>query len=221
MKTIDRTEFFDAVRKELYGGKLTQAQVDVMDPALTQWERAFTDKGHPASRILTECWVEGPAVQVLSEAGTKVLVDREGMRTTSYRDTAGIWTIGVGHAATSPNPPPVGPNQTITEEEAYAIFDVDNDTFEQCVRDAVTRPMAQHQFDAFVSIAFNIGQGGFKGSTFVKRFNAGESDERVVESIKAWNKPPEIIPRRNAEAYQFRDGVYVQTIDPMPPPKIA
>lgn len=219
---VDREAFFDDIRA-LYGGNLTQTQVDAMDSALNAWEQAFRDEdaGEEASRILTRHWIEGPEEMVLSDKGTQVLVDREGLRLESYLDSVGVWTIGVGHAATSPNPPPVGPNQTITEAEAYEIFDLDNNTFEGCVNDAVTRPMTQQQFDAFVSIAFNIGMGGFTDSTFLERFNDGENDERVVEAILMWNKPPEIIPRRQAEAHCFRDGVYVQTIDPMPKAKTS
>src|SRR5215472_17540581 len=148
MKVIDREYFFNHVRP-LYGGSLSQAQVNEMDPALTKWEQAFDQHGENAAAILKDSWAEGPKLQVLSEKGTQVLVDREGLRTESYLDSVGIWTIGVGHAETSPNPPPVGPGMIITQKTAYEIFDLDNDTFEQCVRDAVTRPMSQHQFDAF------------------------------------------------------------------------
>ncbi len=36
------------------------------------------------------------------------------------------------------------------------------------------KPITQHQFDAFVSIVFNIGPGGFQGSTFLRKFMAGD-----------------------------------------------
>ena len=155
--------------------------------------------------------------QTLSDRGTQVLVDREGLELEAYQDSEGYWTIGVGHAETCGRPPIPCEGMTISEDQAFAVFDQDNDVSEAAVRDAVTREMAQHQFDAFVSICHNIGESGFKTSTFVERFNAGASDDEVAEAIGWWNKPPEIVPRRNGEAVQFRDALYVARIDPMPP----
>src|SRR5215472_1243186 len=151
----------------------------------------------------------------LSQRGNQVLADREGCVLTAYKDSVGVLTIGVGHTSAA-GPPKVTAGMKITQAEALEIFDRDNNQFEDVVNKAITKPMQQHQYDAFVSIAFNIGGGGFSGSTFVKRFNAGESDQRVTEGILMWNKPPEIIPRRQGEAVQFRDGDYIARIDPMP-----
>ena len=141
----------------------------------------------------------------ISEAGIDVLIEREGIVLTAYQDSVGVWTIGCGHTAGAGPPEPV-PGMTITEEEAAEILNKDLDEFEDAVNDNITKPMTQNQFDAFVSICFNIGQGGFAGSTFVKRFNEGAEPEAVDEAIAFWDKPPEIVPRRNGEIAQFLGG---------------
>jgi lysozyme len=107
---------------------------------------------------------------------------------------------------------------TITYAQAWQIFAADNDTFEDVVNDTVEAPMDQHEYDAFVSICFNIGGGAFRDATFVKSFNGGASVHKVTEEILWWNQPSEIIPRRQGEATQFRDTIYIARIDPMPPP---
>jgi lysozyme len=137
----------------------------------------------------------------ISEAGGNVLIEREGMRLEAYQDSVGVWTIGVGHTAAA-GPPEPKPGMTISEEEAETIFIQDLTEFEEAVNDLVKMPMRQHQYDAFVSICFNIGQGAFADSTFLERFNQGDVPG-CAEAILMWDQPPEIIPRRQGEYVQF------------------
>jgi GH24 family phage-related lysozyme (muramidase) len=150
----------------------------------------------------------------LSAKGSQVLMDREGCELTAYQDSVGVWTIGVGHTSAA-GEPKVSKGMVISTDQASDIFALDVRQFEDVVNGAVAQPMEQHQYDAFVSICFNIGGSGFREATFVKSFNMGAGIAKVTEEILWWNKPREIIPRRQAEAVQFRDGKYVARIDPM------
>jgi lysozyme len=154
----------------------------------------------------------------LSPRGSQVLIDREGCELTAYLDSVGVLSIGVGHTSAA-GPPEVVEGMTITMAEAWAIFARDTDEFEEVVNEAITAPMEQHEFDAFTSICFNLGETQFRSATFVESFNAGAPKEQVTDEILWFNQPPEIIPRRQGEAVQFRDMVYVARIDPMPPPE--
>ena len=53
---------------------------------------------------------------------------------------------------------------------------------------AVKVPVTQSQFDAMVSLAYNIGQGAFAKSTLVKELNAGASKAEVAVQFMRWNK---------------------------------
>jgi lysozyme len=145
----------------------------------------------------------------MSEQGIEVLKEREGCKLTAYQDSVGVWTVGCGHTSAA-GPPQVTPGMTITEEEAEEILACDLDQYEQAVNEAVTTDMEQWQFDAYTSLCFNIGPGAFADSTTVERFNMGEIEE-AAEAILYWNKPPEIIPRRQGEYVQFLGG-YVSRI---------
>jgi lysozyme len=79
--------------------------------------------------------------------------------------------------------------------------------YEQAVRDAVRKPLKPHQFDALLSLAFNIGTGGFKRSTVVKRLNAGDF-RGAADAILMWNKPAILVPRRRRERELFLNGTY-------------
>jgi hypothetical protein len=63
-------------------------------------------------------------------------------------------------------------------------------------------PLTQGQFDALVSLCFNIGGSGFRKSTVVRRLNEGNY-RGAADAFLMWNKPPEIMGRRRSEYKQF------------------
>ena len=147
--------------------------------------------------------VPAPVRQALSAVGIEALIGREKRMLKAYRDSKGIWTIGIGHTAAAGAPIPYA-GLTITRAECDAIFARDLVQYEDAVRAAVTVKLADHQFDALASTCFNIGTSAFVGATFVKRINAGASAAQIRRAILAWKKPAEILSRRTAEADQFQ-----------------
>lgn len=148
-----------------------------------------------------------PVRQSMSAIGLAALISREARKLTAYKDTKGIWTVGIGHTAAAGAPIPYA-GLTITAAEADAIFARDLIQYEDAVRAAISVPLADHQFDALASVCYNIGAGGFRGSTFVKRINAGASSAQIRAAILMWKKPPEILTRRTAEADQFATSYF-------------
>ena len=137
----------------------------------------------------------------VSAAGRAALMAREGCRLDAYRDSVGVPTIGVGHTGRA-GPPPVALGLSITRAEADAIFAADLAPFEAAVSRAVATPLTQNQFDALVSLAFNIGVAGFSGSTVVHKLDAGDHTG-AAEAFLMWVHPPELASRRRAERAQF------------------
>jgi lysozyme len=110
----------------------------------------------------------------------------EGLRLTTYRDAAGILTIGFGHTAAA-GPPKPRPGLRITAGEAQALLVRDLDRYETAVAAALRRPPAQDQFDAMVSLCFNIGPGNFARSRVVRAFNAGD-DLKAAQAFLGWTQ---------------------------------
>lgn len=100
-----------------------------------------------------------------SPAGRKLIESFEGLALKAYADQRGIWTLGYGHAAS------VKPADTCTPEQADAWLAGDLATAEGAVSRLVTVPLNQNQFDALVSLCFNIGQGSFHHSTLLSLLN--------------------------------------------------
>ena len=137
----------------------------------------------------------------MSAAGRAALIEREGCRLTAYRDSVGVWTIGVGHTGRA-SPPPVVPGMPVTPAESAAVLRAARAPFEAVVNRSVVVPVGQNAFDAMVSLAFNIGAEGFAGSTVVRKLNAGDR-AGAADAFLMWNRPPELRGRRMAERLQF------------------
>jgi lysozyme len=143
----------------------------------------------------------------LSDKGAAVIAEREGMELEAYLDSRGILTVGCGHTSAA-GPPKVYQGMTITEEQAHKIFRDDNVRFRKECLHLVKVPLLQQEFDALASFIFNLGTTQFASSTALKRLNAGDY-HGCAEAMRFWNKPPEIISRREGEVQQFMAGKYV------------
>jgi len=146
------------------------------------------------------------AALITSPAGRKAIRQREDERLNAYQDSVGIWTIGVGHTSAA-GAPAVTRGLSITADQSDAILSRDLVIFENGVREAVKVPLNQNQFDALVSLAFNIGVGAFSKSTLVKKLNAGDY-AGAADQFALWNKAggkvlPGLTTRRLSEQKQF------------------
>jgi lysozyme len=153
---------FDFLQK-ISGGKLTQKQVDAANQVIA----TATDS--------TVADMLGIAIDQMAVSlfGVDLICDFEGKRLVAYDDGVGVWTIGFG-TTIYPNGIKVKKGDTCTEAQAKSYMAHDLKKFEQAVNGAVNIPLNQNQFDALVSLAYNIGTGAFNKSTLVKKLNAGD-----------------------------------------------
>lgn len=153
---------FDFLRK-ISGGKLTQKQVNAANQVIA------TVTGSTVANMLGIALDE----MSVSNSGVDIICDFEGKRLVAYDDGVGVWTIGFG-TTIYPNGIKVKKGDVCTESEAKEYMAHDLKKFELAVNSAVTVPLNQNQFDALVSLAYNIGTNAFKNSTLVKKLNAGD-----------------------------------------------
>lgn len=107
-----------------------------------------------------------------SEAGKKFIKLKEGLRLNTYKCSSNVSTIGYGHTGSD-----VHPNMTITKEEAERLFSMDLYVHENNLNKLVKVPLTQGQFDALVSLEFNIGYGSFRSSSILRLVNEKRYDE--------------------------------------------
>lgn len=148
------------------------------------------------------------AARNISEAGLKIVKEFEGLELKAYYCPAGILTIGYGSTG-----PHVKLGMVITEAEAEELLREDLDRFENAVNEMC--PLAtQPQFDAMVSLAFNIGIANFRRSTVLRAHKAGDH-MTAANAFAMWNKAKVkgvlqpltgLTRRRAAEANLYRRG---------------
>lgn len=106
----------------------------------------------------------------------------EELRLKAYLPTPqDVWTIGWGHTRTAKQ------GMTITLPQAEALFEKDTAWAQNAVNTRVKVPLSQHQFDALVSLVFNIGEGAFAKSTLLRKLNAKDY-EGAAQQFLVWNK---------------------------------
>ncbi|WP_157982062.1 lysozyme [Oceanicella sp. SM1341] len=146
-----------------------------------------------------------------SPKGVAALAAHEGLVPAPYRDTKGTWTFGIGHTAGAGGPDPGAMPTGMPADldaaiaQAVEIFRADLALCEARVLAAVAVPLSQHEFDALISFDFNTG--GITRARLVELLNAGDRRGAAL-AFDNWHKPPEIIPRRDAERELFRAGTY-------------
>lgn len=136
----------------------------------------------------------------LSNNGLQQIIKREGNILHAYKDTVGVWTIGVGHTSAA-GLPKVVPGMTLTKEESAKILRDDLAPIERDLNNLIKVKVTQNQYDALVSVVFNCGPKFYR-STCMTKLNKGDY-KGAAEAIMLWNKPPEIIGRRGTEKTQF------------------
>lgn len=86
----------------------------------------------------------------------------------SYQCPAGVWTIGWGSTEG------VGPNMHWTRDEAEAGLRRELAKHELAVEKMVKVPLNQGQFDALVSLSYNIGSAAVAKSALIRHLNRGD-----------------------------------------------
>ena len=141
----------------------------------------------------------------------------EGVRLKPYRCPAKLWTVGVGHVLYPDQgrlpldqrdafPLKAEDNRVFSGTEVDGILSSDLIRFEVGVAKLFPMVLAQGQFDALVSFAFNLGLGGVQRSTLRQKVLRGEveaADEFLKFTRGGGKILPGLVKRRNDERALF------------------
>ena len=124
---------------------------------------------------------------VISAAGLGGIAVHEGYRDKAYIPVLGdVPTIGFGNTTYSDGSK-VQLGDKITRKEATELLGNTVSVFEKQIKACVKVPLAQNEYDAFVSLTYNIGGQAFCSSTLVKKLNAYDYEGACNEILK-WDK---------------------------------
>jgi len=95
-------------------------------------------------------------------------------------------TYGFG-STTDASGAPLKGGEKITPTQGVVLALRDISKFEGAVKQCVQVPLAQYEYDAYLSLAYNIGPANFCGSTLVKKLNAQDYTGACMEILR-WNR---------------------------------
>lgn len=140
------------------------------------------------------------AALTLSASALVGIAGWEGFKSNAYQDIVGIWTIGFGTTGG------VKQGQTIDPVKALQRKLDDVQKFEGALKKCVKVPLHQHEYDAYLSLAYNIGPTAFCNSTLVRKLNSQDyagACREILRWDKAGGKPVRgLTLRREAEYKQ-------------------
>ena len=144
----------------------------------------------------------------ISQQGIDLIKQFEGFRAKPYLCSAGVPTIGYGSTRYADGTPVSLRDPAITEAVASALFKDTLVIYEKAVTKAVKIPLEQYEFDALVSLCYNIGVGNLASSTLVRLLNEDEPRIEVAGQFLRWNKANGAVisgltRRREAEREMF------------------
>jgi lysozyme len=137
----------------------------------------------------------------LGAVGKSLIQSFESLALIAYQDQGGVWTLGYGHVIG------VKPGDTCTQAQADTWFQSDVAWACRVVNNDVDVAMTQNQFDALVSLCFNIGGGNFHSSTLLRKLNGGDV-AGAADQFLLWNHVGGVVSdglmrRREAERALF------------------
>lgn len=154
-------------------------------------------------------------IRTLDQKGRDFLAQEEGIKLKPYLDSKGIPTIGLGSTFY-----PGGTRVTLKDkplasvQAAWELFHAVNEMFLLTVYSTTRDDINQNQFNALLSLCYNIGPGEFKGSTVLRLVNENPNNPEIGNAFRMWRyvtiekdgkviRIPELLPRRNREVDMY------------------
>jgi lysozyme len=141
-----------------------------------------------------------------SQNGIDMIKSFEALRLEPYKDSAGVWTCGYGFTG-----PEVKQGVAWTLKQAEDALQGRIGAIDGILKGCVVPLITQNQWDALVSLVYNIGQGAFRGSTLLRLLNQRDF-KGAAEEFSKWDKEhrngvlvedPSLLKRREAERKLF------------------
>lgn len=146
-------------------------------------------------------------IRKISQKGINFLIKEEGIVLKPYLCGGNVPTIGIGCSFYSDGRRVKMTDPAITKDQAVRIFKEVLAHYESKVARVTRDDITQNQFDALVSLCYNIGTTAFDGSTVLRLVNKNPNDPEIRKAFEAWKNAggkPILLARRQREYSMFQ-----------------
>ena len=147
-------------------------------------------------------------MKLLNNDGYRLITKFEGFNSKPYLCPAKLATIGYGNTYYNSGKKVTLLDKEITEQEAFSLFKSIADKYAKQVSKLVSYPITQNQFNALVSLAYNIGIGNFSKSTLLKKVNINANDLSIKDEFLRWNKVNKIPVKGLTNRREYEADIY-------------
>lgn len=171
--------------------------------------------GDPSSLIGSNSRSSGRGGQMSEQDIKDMIKEHEGVRTRPYKDSLGLWTVGVGHLIGDGKSLPSAWNREFSMAEVNALFDKD---YEKHKKEAQSNVPGFSKFDsmgqgALIDLTFNMG-GGWprKFPNTSRKLGAGDTEgaarglEDSLWYTQVGRRAPKIVDMVRNSKVTARDG---------------
>jgi lysozyme len=149
----------------------------------------------------------------ISKTGIQLLKDFEGLRLNAYKCSAGVPTIGYG-STFYPDKSNVKMGDVLRDKEEAEVLLIntlkDYDIYVSKYTKSVK--LTQHQFDALVCFAFNVGLGNLSKSTLLKKVLVNPNDETIPSEFAKWNRGGGVVLKGLTKRRQKEAELYFKKV---------
>ncbi len=149
----------------------------------------------------------------MSAAGRAALIKREGVRLKAYKDSVGVWTIGVGSTYNFDKGRKVKKGDFITKETAVKWLQKEDEQIIQQLNFYIKKPLNPDQSAAIVDYTYNRGIGNLLKTQLDELINSNPDDPRILKEIEGTGLKDRLghilfglKRRRLAESYLYKTG---------------
>ena len=109
----------------------------------------------------------------------------EGFVSCPYKDSGGVWTIGIG-TTKYPDGRPVQKGDGCISQNQAILFAKNDVSYIEKFLTALHVELTQNQFNALASLAYNIGTGALSRSTLLKKVIKNPNDLSIGAEFEKW-----------------------------------
>ena len=190
--------------------EVSDEKIEILNPEITDLPNSTIDS---TSNIEKEPKII--KIRSASDSLVDFLKEEEKFRALAYKLGDGMVTIGYGHAEYI-NKSDIIPYKTkidTVKAEEYLRQDIKkaegglNRILDKWEQEGLEHSITQNQYDAMISMIFNMGRTGFRRSDFIKKVKEGDMDaaynQLLNTSSQLFKKFPGLKKRRKREAELF------------------
>lgn len=146
--------------------------------------------------------------KTISESGLELIIKFEDLILKPYKDPNGMIAIGYGNTYYDDDTQVTKKDPAISPERAVELLKFTLKTYEKYVNTACRDDINQNQFDALVSLCYDIGINNFRNSKLLLLMNKNPNDPQLINEFNKLNKANSYVAARQTYRRQLEHQLY-------------